>query len=85
MASGLSINQTAITIVAVSIALVLIGSLLAPIAADVMSQLTATEIVNGQTVPVYDQGQSWASLISVVVIIAIIGLVVVAINSYTKK
>ena len=85
MASGLSINQTAITIVAVSIALVLIGSLLAPIAADVMSQLTATEVVNGQTVPVYDQGQSWASLISVVVIIAIIGLVVVAINSYTKK
>ena len=85
MASGLSINQTAITIVAVSIALVLIGSLLAPIAAAVMSQLTATEIVNGQTVPVYDQGQSWASLISVVVIIAIIGLVVVAINSYTKK
>ena len=85
MASGLSINQTAITIVAVSIALVLIGSLLAPIAADVMSQLTATTIVDGNTVPVYDQGQSWASLISVVVIVAIIGLVVVAINSYTNK
>ena len=32
MASGLSINQVALTIVAISIGIVLIGSLLAPVA-----------------------------------------------------
>lgn len=85
MASGLSINNVALTIVAVSIGLVLIGSLLAPVAADVMSQLTATVVVDGVTVSQYDQGDSWAKLIGVVVIVAIIGLVVVAINSYTKR
>jgi len=81
MASGLSINQVAITIVAIAIGLVLIGSLLAPVASDVMAQLTAK--VNN--VPVYAQGESWSSLIGVVVIVSIIGLVVVAINSYTKN
>lgn len=85
MASGLSINQVAITIVAISIGLVLIGSLLAPVASDVMAQLTATQVVNGTTVALYDQGESWSSLISVVVVVAIIGLIVVAINSYTKR
>lgn len=85
MASGLSINQVAITIVAISIGLVLIGSLLAPVASDVMAQLTATTIVGGNTVALYEEGESWAKLISVVVIVAIIGLVVVAINSYTKR
>lgn len=85
MASGLSINQVAITIVAVSIGLVLIGSLLAPVASDVIAQLTATQIVDGKTVALYDQGESWSSLISVVVVVAIIGLIVVAINSYTKR
>lgn len=85
MASGLSINTVALTIVAVSIGIVLIGSLLAPVASDVMAQLTATHVVNGVTVSVFEEGESWAKLIGVVVIIAIIGLVVVAINSYTKK
>lgn len=85
MASGLSINQVAITIVAITLGIVLIGSLLAPVASDVMSELTATTIVDGQTVPVFENGGSWASLVSVVVIVAIIGLVVVAINSYTRK
>lgn len=85
MASGLSINTVALTIVAVSIGIVLIGSLLAPVASDVMAQLTATHVVNEVTVPVFEEGESWAKLIGVVVIIAIIGLVVVAINSYTKK
>lgn len=81
MASGLSINTVVISIIAVAIGIVLIGSLLAPVASDVMSQLTAT--VDG--VPVYESGGSWASLIGVVVVISIIGLVVVAINNYTKK
>jgi len=85
MASGLSINQVAITIVAISIGIVLIGSLLAPVASDVMAQLTATTIVDGNTVALYEEGESWAKLIGVVIIVAIIGLVVVAINSYTKK
>lgn len=83
MASGLSINQVAITIVAIAIGLVLIGSLLAPVASDVMAQLTAT--IPGTTTPVYKNGDSWSSLIGVVVIVSIIGLVVVAINSYTKN
>ena len=82
MASGLSINQVAITIVAIAIGLVLIGSLLAPIASDVMAQLVATD---GNGVPIFANGESWSSLIGVVVIVSIIGLVVVAINSYTKN
>ena len=82
MASGLSINQVAITIVAIAIGLVLIGSLLAPIASDVMAQLVAVD-EGGK--PIFEQGQSWSSLIGVVVIVSIIGLVVVAINSYTKN
>lgn len=81
MASGLSINSVTITIVAIAIGIVLIGSLLAPVAADVMSQLTST--VDGHAV--YESGESWASLIGVVVVVSIIGLVVVAINNYTKK
>ena len=85
MASGLSINQVALTIVAISIGIVLIGSLLAPVASDVMAQLTATTIVDGNVVALYEEGESWAKLIGVVIIVAIIGLVVVAINSYTKK
>ena len=82
MASGLSINQVAITIVAIAIGLVLIGSLLAPIASDVMAQLIATD---GNGDAIYANGDSWSSLIGVVVIVSIIGLVVVVINSYTKN
>ena len=82
MASGLSINQVAITIVAIAIGLVLIGSLLAPVASDVMAQLVATD-AGGHAI--YAQGESWSSLISGVVLVSIIGLVVVAINSYTKN
>lgn len=83
MASGnLSINGVAITIVAIAIGIVLIGSLLAPVAADVMSSLTATDSGGN---PIFESGESWASLVGVVVIVSIIGLVVVAINNYTKK
>ena len=82
MASGLSINQVAITICAIAIGLVLIGSLLAPVASDVMTQLIATD---GSGNAIYENGDSWSSLIGVVVIVSIIGLVVVAINSYTKN
>lgn len=83
MASGnLSINSVAITIVAIAIGIVLIGSLLAPVAADVMANLTAVD-TNGDAI--FESGESWASLVGVVVIVSIIGLVVVAINNYTKK
>ncbi len=82
---GLSINNIVITIVGISIGLVLIGSLLAGVASDVMAQLTATTVVNNQTVAVYEDGESWASLVGVVVVVSIIGLIVVAINNYTKK
>lgn len=79
---GLSINTTVISIIAVSIGVVLIGSLLAPIASDVMAQLTATDAGGN---PVYENGGTWSSLIGVVVVMAILGLVIVAVNNYTKK
>lgn len=77
--SGLSINSVVITIVAIAIGLVMIGSLLAPIAADVMADLT--DPVSGYGA----DGVTWASLVGVVVLISIVGLVLVAINSYTSK
>lgn len=73
--SGLSINGVTITIVAVAIGIVLIGSLLAPIASDVIEDL---KNLGGD-------GATWASLVGVVVIMAIVGLIIVAINQYTKK
>ncbi len=79
---GLSINNIVITIVGISIGLVLIGSLLAGVASDVMAQLTA---VDANNVAIYEDGESWASLVGVVVVVSIIGLIVVAINNYTKK
>lgn len=47
-----------------------------------MAQLTA---VDSGGHAIFEQGESWSSLIGVVVIVSIIGLVVVAINSYTKN
>ena len=79
---GLSINTTVISIIAVSIGVVLIGSLLAPIAADVMADLTATDSSGNA---LYEDGGTWSNLIGVVVIMAILGLVIVAVNNYTKK
>lgn len=73
--SGLSINSVVITIIAVAVGLVLIGSLLAPTAQGVMDDLTA---LGGD-------GASWANLVGVVVIVSILGLIIVAVNEYTKK
>lgn len=78
---GLSVNAVIMTIVSVSLGIVMIGSLLAPIASDVMSDLTA-KVGN---VPVYANGETWASLIGVVVMMVILGLVVLSVNQYTKK
>lgn len=73
--SGLSINSVVITIIAVAIGIVLIGSLLAPIATDVMADLN---VIGGEAA-------TWANLVSVVVIVSVIGLIVVAVNNYTKN
>lgn len=72
---ALSINGTVITIVAIAIGLVTIGSVLAPIATDVMDDLTKNY---------GDQGASWASLVGVTVVISILGLIIVAVNGYTN-
>lgn len=72
---ALSINGTVMTIVAIAIGLVTIGSVLAPIATDVMDDLTANY---------GDQGATWASLVGVVVLLSILGLVIVAVNGYTN-
>lgn len=72
---GLSINSVVITIMALAIGIVLIGSLLAPTAMDVMSSLTD---LGGDAV-------TWANLVGVVVVISVIGLIIVAVNNYTKS
>lgn len=74
--SGLSINSVVITIVAIAIGLVLIGSLLAPQANTVMTDLKSKYGADGT---------SWANLVGVVVVVSIIGLIVVAVNNYTKS
>ena len=71
----LGVNTVVLTVVAVSVGLILIGSLLAPIASDVMADL----IDNYGS-----DGQRWADLIGVTVIVSILALIVLAINSYTK-
>lgn|GEM_PF-2917621 len=73
--AGLSINSVVITIIAIAIGIVMIGSLLAPQAVSVMNDLTSLG----------DDGASWANLVGVVVVVAILGLIIVAVNQYTKK
>lgn len=73
--ANLSINGVVITTIAVAIGLVMIGSLLAPIAMDVMGDL---EDMGGD-------GVTWASIVGLTVIMSILGLVLVAVNNYTKR
>ena len=73
--ANLSINGVVITTIAISIGLVMIGSLLAPIAVSVMSDLT----------DLGTDGATWASLVGVCVIMSILGLIIVAVNNYTKR
>lgn len=74
-ASGLSINAVVLTVVSLAIGLVLIGSLLAPIASDVMASLT----------DLGGDGGVWANMVGVCVIFSILGLVILAVNQYTKN
>lgn len=77
---ALSINGTVLTIVSVATGLILVGSLLAPVAQSVMDDLTHE--TGG--VPDYTEGATWASLVGVLVLFAIIGLLIVAVNGYTN-
>lgn len=79
---ALSINNTVLTILAVSIGVILVGSVLAPICAQVMDDLTATDLGGN---PIYENGQAWASLVAVVVVISILGLIIIAVNGYTNN
>lgn len=74
--SGLSINSVVITVIAVAIGIVMIGSLLAPIAHNVMGDLTDNYGSDGAT---------WANLVGVVVLFSILGLIIIAVNQYTKR
>ena len=78
---SLSINGVTTTVVAIAIGLVMIGSLLAPIAQDVMD--TLTHETGG--VADFSEGATWASLVGVVVLFCIMGLLIVAVNNYTKS
>ena len=73
--ANLSINGVVITTIAVAVGLVMIGSLLAPIAMDVMSDL---ENMGGD-------GITWASIVGLTVIMSILGLILVCVNNYTKR
>ena len=78
---SLSINGVTVTVVSLAIGLTLIGSLLAPIAQSVMDDLTHE--TGG--VADFTEGATWASLVGVVVLFCILGLVIVAVNNYTKS
>lgn len=75
-------SKVVMTVVTIAVALVVIGSVLAPIAQDVADQFTALDDNNA---PIYDNGESWASLVGIVVLLSILALVLVAINGYTKS
>lgn len=72
----LSVQSVTMAVLAVAIGLILIGSLLAPIATDVMTQLTTGG---------YEDGATWANLVGVTVVVSILGLIIVAINQYTRR
>lgn len=75
-------NEVVLTVVTIAVALVVIGSVLAPIAQDVMDDFTATDAGGN---PIYENGASWASLVGIVVLMSVLALVLVAINGYTKN
>lgn len=73
--AGLSINSVVLTLIAVSIGIVMIGSLLAPIAMDTIADLN---LLGGEA-------EKWAGLVGVVVMFSVLGLIIVAVNSFTRK
>jgi len=73
--ANLSVNSVVLTIVALAIGVVLIGSLLGPIASDVMGDLTALG----------SDGETWSTMVGIVVVISVLGLIILAVNSYSKN
>lgn len=71
--TSMDVRSTVITIVSVTIGVILVGSLLVPQAASVIEKLQNE-----------DHGD-WASLVSLVVTITIIGIVVAALYMYTSS
>ena len=66
----MDVNSVVITIVAITVGILLIGSLLVPQAQTVIDDLKTA----GQN--------NWASLVGVVVIVSIVSLIVVALGAY---
>lgn len=71
----LSVNNVVMAILAVAIGLILIGSLLSPIAVDVMADLASMG----------EDGARWSSMVSITVIVSLLGLIIVAINNFVKR
>lgn len=67
----MDVRTTVLTIVSVTVGVILVGSLLVPQAANVVSDLQ-------------DEHPEWASLVSLTVTITIIGLIVAALYMYTS-
>ena len=69
----MEIRTVVTTIVAVTIGVLLCGSLLIPIASEVMDDLA-------------EAGEdTWSSMVGVVVLVSLVSLIVVALYSYTEK
>lgn len=69
----MEIRTVVTTIVAVTLGVLMVGSLLIPIASGVMDTLT-------------DAGEdTWSAMVGVVVLVSLVSLVVVALYSYTEK
>lgn len=69
----MEIRTVVTTIVAVTLGVMLCGSLLIPIASDIMQDLS-------------DAGEdTWSAMVGVVVLVSLVSLVVVALYSYSEK
>lgn len=70
---NMDVRQVVMTIIAITVGVLLVGTLLVPQAQSVIDSLT-------------DSGQgTWASLIGVVVMISIIGLVLVSVYGFSDR
>ena len=68
----MDVRTTVLTIISVTIGIILVGSLLIPMASSTIEDLQADH-------------PEWATLVSLTVTITIIGLVVAALYMYTSK
>lgn len=68
----MQIRAVVTSVIAVTIGVLLIGSLMVPIVSDVMSSLSADH-------------PTWATMCGVIVLVSLVGLIIVALYSYTEK